>query len=175
VLRRHGFPAALFVVTGLAGATNTWDAGRGIPVRALLTWDEVRRLDRAGFRAHSHSQTHADLRGADPATVTTEVRGSLQQLETELAHPARLFAYPYGHHDAAAEAEVADAGYAAAWSIRSGRDGPAQNRWDHPRIAVEHTDGMLRFALKLWLGQDPLPRRGPVRRRRVRPQSPSQA
>jgi peptidoglycan/xylan/chitin deacetylase (PgdA/CDA1 family) len=166
VLRKHGFPAALFFVTGLAGGTNTWDAERGLPVRPLLTWDEVRRLDREGFRVHSHSVTHADLRAVDASTVATELRCSLRRLEAELGHPARLFAFPYGHHDPEVDAAVREAGYTAAWSIRGGRDMGAPDRWNRPRVAVEHSDGLLRFALKVWLGQDPLPRRVAAARRR---------
>jgi peptidoglycan/xylan/chitin deacetylase (PgdA/CDA1 family) len=157
ILRRHRFPATLFVVTGLLGATNTWDATRGYPVRRLLTWDQACELDRAGFRIQSHSATHADLRGADPAVVATEVRCSFDQLEARAGHAVRLFAHPFGQHDPAVDAAVAGAGYAAAWSIRGGLDGVGQDRWDRPRVSVEHSDGMVRFALKLWLGQDPLP------------------
>ncbi|MGY1618355.1 polysaccharide deacetylase family protein [Geodermatophilus sp. SYSU D00691] len=165
VLRRHGFPATVFVVTGLAGGSNIWDRERRLPVRDLLTWDEVRLLDRGHFRVHAHSMTHADLRALDTSALTTEVQGSRRRLEAEIGHPARLFAYPYGSHDPTVDAAVADAGYAAAWSIRSGLDSVVQDRLDRPRVAVERSDGLLRFALKLWLGQDPIGRRRPTRRR----------
>jgi peptidoglycan/xylan/chitin deacetylase (PgdA/CDA1 family) len=155
VLRRRGWPATLFIVAGRAGCINTWDAGSQ-PVRPLLTWDEVRTLDRAGFRAHSHSCSHADLGAAEDGLVAEEVQGSLERVEAELSHRARLFAYPFGRHGSAARAAVERAGYDAAFSTRAGLNTPVSDRWARPRVEIRGTDGLLRFALKVWVGEDPL-------------------
>src|SRR5205823_5394171 len=37
-LRRHGFPATLFVVTSLMGKSNSWDARGELAGRDIVTW-----------------------------------------------------------------------------------------------------------------------------------------
>lgn len=156
VLRRLSFPATLFLVTGHAGGHNEWDVARGRESQSLLTWDEVRKLDAAGFRAHSHTTSHADLTEADGERLATELGESLLRLESELGHPARLFAYPFGSRNELAIRQVKAAGYKAAFSVRHGLNTMLTNPWDRPRIEVRGTDSLVRFAVKVWLGEDPL-------------------
>jgi peptidoglycan/xylan/chitin deacetylase (PgdA/CDA1 family) len=168
VLRRYGYPATLFFVTGLAGQHNDWDVKRGRHRLPLLTWDEVRELDATGFRAQSHSVTHPDLRELPPEEMAAEIGNSRDHMGSELSPSAtRLFAYPYGGRSQSVIAAARAAGYDAAFSARPGLNATHTNQWDRPRVAIHGTDGLLKFAAKVWFGADPA-RRLPRWRRKSR-------
>jgi peptidoglycan/xylan/chitin deacetylase (PgdA/CDA1 family) len=98
VLRRHGLPATLFIVTGHVGGNNAWGgrAAPGIPVMRLLDWPAITALVEKGWTLGAHSQTHPDLTKLAPADVRREIEGSLNEIEERTGVRPRCFAYPYG-------------------------------------------------------------------------------
>ncbi len=105
----HGFPVTVFVVAGLAGKSNTWDAGprRTTPELPLLDWTALARLQEQGVTLGAHSQTHRSLTRVPAAEVDDEVRGCAERIEAEVGRRPSVFAYPYGHWDAVSAAVVA--------------------------------------------------------------------
>jgi peptidoglycan/xylan/chitin deacetylase (PgdA/CDA1 family) len=104
LLRDHGLPATLFVVTDAVGTTNVW-SGRGdagIPVFPLLDWDALGRFAADGIALGAHTCTHPDLATLDPVSAEREIVASKARLTRELAVDALTFAYPYGRVSAAA-------------------------------------------------------------------------
>jgi peptidoglycan/xylan/chitin deacetylase (PgdA/CDA1 family) len=98
LLRDHGLPATLFVVTDAVGTTNVW-RGRGdagIPVFPLLDWDALGLLTADGVALGAHTCTHPDLATLDPASGEREIVASKSRLARELGVDALTFAYPYG-------------------------------------------------------------------------------
>ena len=156
VLRRFDCPATVFFVTGRAGGVSLWDARPNGGRQPLLTWDDVRWLDRVGFRAGAHTHTHADLTRVAPAEAEAELRLCREALQAQLGRPASLFAYPYGHNTGETQAQVAAAGYQAAFSMRPGLNTLHTPRYDYRRMEIRGTDSLLRFAVKLWTGDDPV-------------------
>lgn len=106
LLREHGIPATLFVVSGRAGRTNSWDGAPGAPVPELplLGWDELGRLAEEGVELAAHSRTHPRLAGLEPERLEDEVRGAAEEIEARAGRRPAGFAYPYGVVDAAARA-----------------------------------------------------------------------
>jgi peptidoglycan/xylan/chitin deacetylase (PgdA/CDA1 family) len=94
VLTRHGVPGVVFVATGLVGGFF-----HGEPI---LTLDQLRQLDAAGWELGSHTVTHARL------AKNGVLKVSRDQLERELAgsrislaehgFEAIAVAYPYGRY-----------------------------------------------------------------------------
>ncbi len=111
LLRDHGLPATVFVVSGHAGGTNAW-GGReqpGIPTLPLMDWDTLGRLAEEGVTLGAHSRTHPDLRALDDAGLQEELAGSAATIAARTGRRPDAFAYPYGAHDtrvAAAAASV---------------------------------------------------------------------
>jgi peptidoglycan/xylan/chitin deacetylase (PgdA/CDA1 family)/glycosyltransferase involved in cell wall biosynthesis len=103
VLRRYGFGAAVYVVTGQLGGTNAWDEARGCGTLRLMTADQIRFWASQGIEFGAHSRTHADLTSLSPKELSDEVVGSREDLESVLGAKVVSFAYPYGFHNQAVD------------------------------------------------------------------------
>jgi peptidoglycan/xylan/chitin deacetylase (PgdA/CDA1 family) len=143
VLARHGVTATLYVVAGLLGGENAWDDG---PRLGLLDADGVRAVAAAGHEVGSHTLTHADLRGADPATLAHEVEESRRVLEGVLQADVPGFCYPWGRFDAAAAEAVREAGYDHACVTGDHLPG---DRFTVPRAYVAPGDAAPQLLAKL--------------------------
>lgn len=156
ILRRFGYRATLFFVSGLAGKTSIWDEGIEGEAKALLTWEELKTLDKQGFQVEAHSVSHADLAEVSREVAEVEIAESRRILEKKLGRPVRLFAYPYGHYNNHVEGQVARAGYRAAFSVKRGLNTLRTSRFALNRVTISGNDNLLMFALKVWAGDDPL-------------------
>lgn len=143
VLRRHGFGATAYIISGRLGGTNEWDQG---PAWQLMTGDQVRELAAAGIEIGSHAATHMRLAGASPDRLTAEITDSRTSLSALLGTEIRGFAYPYGSMDAAARRAVRDAGYEYACAVEASV--PELGLMALPRIYVGEQDDAIRMAAK---------------------------
>ncbi len=144
VLRRHGYPAVLFVPIGFL------DDGRPLPheesLLALgvrnetLDWDELAELEAGGVRIESHGIGHRPLSELDPAAATREIAISKLRLEERLGREVEAFAFVKGSQaDYRPEhaSLVQQAGYKLAFTSVSGGNGPATDRFRLRRYNVE--------------------------------------
>jgi peptidoglycan/xylan/chitin deacetylase (PgdA/CDA1 family) len=101
VLRRYGYGAVVFVVTGPVGGTNAWDEARGSGTHRLLSTEQIRYWATQGIEFGSHSRTHADLTTLFANELQKEIVGSRDELARLLGAPVTSFAYPYGAYNRA--------------------------------------------------------------------------
>jgi peptidoglycan/xylan/chitin deacetylase (PgdA/CDA1 family) len=153
VLRRYGFTATVFVVSGALGRTNEWDRGGELAGRALLSAADLRELSRCGFHVGAHSRTHARLTELPSKAMEDEVVRSRADLEQVIGQPVVTFAYPHGLHDLETEAAVVRAGFEGVCTSESGANDPAVPATALRRIQVRGTDPLIAFALALWMGK----------------------
>jgi peptidoglycan/xylan/chitin deacetylase (PgdA/CDA1 family) len=94
LLRKHGYPATLFVYTDFIGAGNE-----------ALTWPQLQEMAASGLiDVQAHSKTHRNLIERAPSendaqyrqALESEVRPPRELLERKLGLPVREYAYPYG-------------------------------------------------------------------------------
>lgn len=115
ILRRHGFTATVFAVSGSLGGWNEFDGGLGCAPARMLTVEQLRRLHREGAEIGSHSVTHPPaLTELDAHALRSELVDSRARLESVLDDAVTVFSYPHSQVDARVEAAVAEAGYRAA-------------------------------------------------------------
>lgn len=109
LLRSHGFPATLFVVSDHVGRDNRWRgrADRDIPVLPLLDWDDLAALHREGLTLGAHTRTHAHLPALDAAALEDELASAADAIARRTGASVRGFAYPYGDVDARVAARTA--------------------------------------------------------------------
>ena len=101
VLRRYGFGAVVYVVTGQLGGTNAWDEARGSTTLWLMTAEQIRYWATQGIEFGAHSRTHADLTTLAIEELAGEVVGSRNDLAELLGSRVVSFAYPYGFYNQA--------------------------------------------------------------------------
>lgn len=130
VLLERGLPATLFAVSDVLGRHPVWwpDAGLVMSAGALA------ELADAGLAVGAHTRTHPSLPALAPAALRDEVAGSGDALADSLGRRPELFAYPFGHHDDAVRAAVAEAGYRAGFSFLNGRVTAGLDLFRLPRL-----------------------------------------
>lgn len=98
LLRDHGLPATVFVVSDQVGGTNAW-GGReqaGIPTLPLMHWDVLGTLGEAGIELGAHTRTHPKLDTVAASALSDEIEGGAGEIEQRTGRRPATFAYPYG-------------------------------------------------------------------------------
>jgi peptidoglycan/xylan/chitin deacetylase (PgdA/CDA1 family) len=144
VLRRHGYPAVLFVPVAFL------DDGRPLPHEETLhvlgvhnetlDWDELAELEAGGVRVESHGIGHRPLSELDPAEATREIALSKLRLEERLGREVEAFAFVKGSQaDYRPEhaSLVQQAGYKLAFTSVSGANGPGTDPFRLRRYNIE--------------------------------------
>jgi peptidoglycan/xylan/chitin deacetylase (PgdA/CDA1 family) len=109
------------------------------PQHRSMTWAQLRALAAEGFDVGAHTRTHPILSQLEPDRLGAEIEGCRVQIEREIGHPVRHFAYPNGRREdytRAAVAAVARAGYEAAVTTVMGGNTPATSRFELRRIGA---------------------------------------
>ncbi len=101
VLRRFGFRATVFVITGLIGETNMWDQRMGYRVLDIMNLEQIQEWAAQGIEFGAHTRTHPDLTTLTSHQLIDEVVGSGTDLSRILGTEVLSFAYPYGHYNTA--------------------------------------------------------------------------
>jgi peptidoglycan/xylan/chitin deacetylase (PgdA/CDA1 family) len=144
VLRRHGYPAVLFVPIGFL------DDGRPLPheesLLALgirnetLGWDELAELEAGGVRIESHGIGHRPLSELEPGEALREIALSKLRLEDRLGREVDAYAFVKGSladYRPEHASLVQQAGYKLAFTSVSGANGPRSDRFRLRRYNVE--------------------------------------
>ena len=151
ILRRHGFSAAVFVVTGQVGGTNAWDESRGCGTFRLMNADQIRFWAEQGIEFGAHSQTHPDLTSLTEAECAEEIIQSKHDLSGLLGSPVVSFAYPYGKHNESVR-NIAESEFDLAFSAEEGMNDLRGDPLLLRRVYVGPEDSMIEFALTVRWG-----------------------
>ncbi|MCX7622827.1 MAG: polysaccharide deacetylase family protein [Thermomicrobium sp.] len=135
ILRKYGFHATIFVITGFLDSPR------------YLTWDMVRELDRSEtVEIGGHTVHHLDLTQLSDEELAAELATCAQDLERALGHPVSSFAYPAGRYDRRVEAATSRAGYRVAVTTQPGWATAGDDPLALPRIRIEGGITLDRFA-----------------------------
>jgi peptidoglycan/xylan/chitin deacetylase (PgdA/CDA1 family) len=108
VLRRLGFTATEFVVTGFT------------PRIRYLDWTMIQTLDAQGFSIGDHTVHHLALTAIPPAQAWWEMNEAKQELEAHLHHPVVDLAYPSGEFNRSVTEQAQQLGFECAVSTQPG-------------------------------------------------------
>lgn len=123
LLKKYDMPATYYIIVG--GPDSAWCIGAGRSNSACgdayLSWGQVRMLDASGLiTIASHTLNHLNLASLPPERQRLEIFEGKAQLESQLGHPVRHFAYPYGSYNGTTMQLVREAGFATAVSTLPG-------------------------------------------------------
>ena len=127
VLRRHGYPAVLFMPIGFLDTSLPLPheerlAQRGVYNRTL-DWRDLPDLERGGIRVEAHGISHRPLADLELDEAAREIALSKLRLEDALGRPVRAFAYVKGseaHYKPVHLSLLRQAGYDLAFTSVSG-------------------------------------------------------
>ncbi len=100
ILRRHGYPAVLFVPIGFLDDTRPLPHEESLRLLGIsnetVEWDELAELEAGGVRIESHGIGHKPLSELEPAEATREIALSKLRLEERLGREVEAFAFVKG-------------------------------------------------------------------------------
>jgi peptidoglycan/xylan/chitin deacetylase (PgdA/CDA1 family) len=154
VLRRCGFSATCYVVSGQLGGLNFWDRAKGVPPQPLMDAAQLKAWIAGGQEVGAHTRSHADLMKVDDATAREEITGCRRDLEEQLGVEVRHFCYPYGFHRPEHAVMVREAGYATATTTQRARTQASDDLFELPRVPVLRTTSRPLLWLKVATGYE---------------------
>jgi peptidoglycan/xylan/chitin deacetylase (PgdA/CDA1 family) len=149
VLRECGFPATVFLATGLI------DSGSGFKGQRCLTWAEVRELRNHGVTFGSHTVNHPMLSRISERELEFELVRSKERIESELGEAVEGFSYPFAfpeldrYHVEKLRTILARSGYKYGVSTRIGTTSKRDNIFCLRRLPVNSRDDERLMKAKL--------------------------
>jgi peptidoglycan/xylan/chitin deacetylase (PgdA/CDA1 family) len=144
VLRKHGYPAVLFVPIGYLEGRQPLPHDEGLAARGILNptvdWEELAALEREGIRIESHGISHRPLADLEVDEAAREIALSKLRLEERLGRPVRAFSYVKGseaHYKPVHLSLVRQAGYDVAFTAVSGANSPTTDPLQLRRYNIE--------------------------------------
>jgi peptidoglycan/xylan/chitin deacetylase (PgdA/CDA1 family) len=138
----------VFVPTSAVGGSASWVDGEPV-----ADWSELRELVSRGGVIGSHGRTHVSFPELDTAALAAELGESMRELRAHIPDAAPLLAYPHGHNNATVRAAADTAGYRAAFSSETGRNGAGTDRFGLRRVELKEWDGPAAVTWKALTGE----------------------
>lgn len=121
VLKDYDFTATVFLITDYCGKFNDWSGNLpSLEKSKLMSWNEIRELNKSGIEFGAHSRTHPDLTKTSPDQAIKEIVESKFEIENRLGVGVTDFAYPYGNYNRLVKSH-AEQNYQTACSTRLGK------------------------------------------------------
>ncbi len=118
----------------------------------MLTWEQVRRMQREGMAFGSHTMTHPVVAQLPPAEMERELMQSRLILEQRIGSPVRNFAFPFGQLSDCGPIDgetLSRFGYQAVVTTIPGVVVPGMNRYALRRLSIGGESSLAMFALHL--------------------------
>jgi peptidoglycan/xylan/chitin deacetylase (PgdA/CDA1 family) len=149
-LASRGFHSTTFVPTAVLGSAPTWQlkAGSSDSFEIVMPAEQIAKLSSPLVTLGSHSCTHPRLSRLAPSEAREEIEGSRTKLQELTAQDIRLFALPYGDHDASTIEICRTAGYETVFSTIPASVDTTDTAFVRGRVKVDPFDGTLEFFLK---------------------------
>jgi peptidoglycan/xylan/chitin deacetylase (PgdA/CDA1 family) len=149
LLKRYGFGATCYVVSGAVGTYNRWDAEYLRERKPLMSHDQLDQWLAAGMEVGSHSLSHRRPHELPQDEARYEIAESRTELRNMLGVPIEHFAYPFGQFTADIVELVRHAGYSSAMTVQPGVARASDDRLRLPRILVNGERGLWKFLLQV--------------------------
>jgi peptidoglycan/xylan/chitin deacetylase (PgdA/CDA1 family) len=144
-LERRSLPGTLFVTTGALGSCGD----SLLPPAAMLTLEDVAKLDAAGAGIGAHSHRHPQLDVLGEEAVVRELARPKRILEEALGREVELFAYPHGYSSRRVRELTRAAGYRGAFAVRNAFSPVGDDPFRIARLMVLAATGRAEF--EAWL------------------------
>lgn len=124
ILKRYGFTATFFVITGHVGQSGSMD------------WDDLREMVNEGMFVGSHTVTHPNLCRVTAARLRSELVDSRTAIDQQLGETDYALCYPTGAYNSRVIEAARSAGYLMALSTNRGKEGDPKAVYEMTRRRV---------------------------------------
>ncbi len=157
ILDKYGFRATIFLSTAAVGGVWSipWEGQR--TDLQMLSWSEIRELERHGFEIGSHGHNHNALAQVPWEQAVFDVRTSTERISHELGRKPTAFAYPFGSAKtfcAHTKTLIAAEGYTVCCTMIQRSASAKDELLSLPRMCVFCTDSIQSIKDKLSGRQD---------------------
>ena len=154
VLKRYGFSATCYAVSGALGRYNDWDDAKLGVRKPIMDAAQLRAWHAGGMEVGAHTITHARLGQCGDGRLREETADCKAALEEILGAPVTQFCYPYGDHDERVVDATREAGFVAATTTQRGRVHLGMDLWQLPRVPVARSHLLPQFAWHVLSGYE---------------------
>lgn len=117
---------------------------------SVLNWDHLRQLARDGVTLGSHTRTHPILTQLPQDRIRDEIKGSQQDLKSEIGFTLPIFCYPNGDHNATVETILREEGIQLGFTTLVGKNElDSTNLLQLRRTGVTPRSSLPIFSLRL--------------------------
>jgi peptidoglycan/xylan/chitin deacetylase (PgdA/CDA1 family) len=148
-LKKYGFTACIFIITGYIGKKSNWDYNWGRFKRRHLSWEQISDLSQAGFEIGSHTANHPDLTRIPQRYLNFEMQASKETLEDKLGREIKFLSYPFGRYNRVVQDEAERIGYKGAFTLGGNLSRKRNGTFSIPRMGVYLLDSPLSLKIKL--------------------------
>ncbi len=132
-LQDYGYTATVFLTVGSQTPTSSHLRLPSRKDRTMLSWGEIREMQRYGISFGAHTLTHPNLTRIPPEQAEAEIRTSQAVIADALGVAVPTFAYPYGYYNELTR-ELVSRYFACACSVRLGLVHAASDRFALERV-----------------------------------------
>lgn len=148
LLQRYGFTATVFLTVGAKPVTDSRARLPSQGGRTMLSWGEIREMQRHGITFGAHTLTHPNLTRLSPDRAATEIRASQAVIADALGVAVPTFAYPFGYYDKRTR-DIVRQHFSCACSVRLGLVSIDSDPWALDRVDTHYLRTERLFALML--------------------------
>ena len=147
VLNQYGFKATIFLITDYCGTYKAWPGHLPSTMnRPMLSWAEIREMNKEGFEFGSHTVSHPDLTRMPIRQAEQEILQSKAKIQDHLCARVRVFAYPYGRFNSEIE-EIVRGQFSGACSTRLGKNRKSCDPYRLKRIDMYYLSSYRLFCM----------------------------
>lgn len=149
-LAARGFHSTIFVPVGALGGRPSWSIEDGSPdsCETVMSAEQIAKLPSSLVTLGSHTRTHPHLSLLSLSDAREEIEGSRANLGDLTTQDIRLFAFPYGDHNASTVEMCETAGYEMVFSTTPTPVDTTSSEFVRGRVKVDPYDSPLEFFLK---------------------------
>lgn len=152
ILRKHNFPATIFLTTGFLG--QTMNNFQNKPLK-LLSWPQIKEMHHSGLiDFEPHTISHQPLTDLPLAKAGQEILLSKDEVEKTLQKKCSLFSYPKGKYNEAIKKVLQQSGFLGATSENEGLIKQGADLLELKRNSIDSTTNHWEFRGSLSLASD---------------------
>jgi peptidoglycan/xylan/chitin deacetylase (PgdA/CDA1 family) len=126
----------------------------------MMTFDEIRNLDKKYFEIALHSHAHENLKNASLDFIEKDLKKNMEILDAQNIRYSRVLAYPYGKYPQKKDDKLVFFSILKKigidFAVRIGNKVnyyPTRHPYELCRIDIKGKDSIIKFKLKLIFGR----------------------